>query len=140
MKKEFSKQWKGSSQPRKQRKYLANAPIHIKRKFLSINLSKDLRKKQETRNIEVRVGDKVKVMRGKFKKKEGKVTKILTKLGKIYIERIQIDKKDGSKVDVPFRASNLQIIELNMDDKKRFSNNKETSKKAEKPVVKENKK
>lgn len=139
MKKEFSTAWKGSSQPRKQRKYLANAPLHIKRKFLSVNLSKDLRKKQGTRNVEVRKGDKVKVMNGKYKKKEGKVLEILVKQGKIYIENIQVKKQEGSKVNVPFRASNLQIIELNTDDKRRFSKIKETSKKAEKPVVKEKK-
>jgi hypothetical protein len=35
MKKEFSTSWKASRQVRKQRKYLANAPIHIKRKLIN---------------------------------------------------------------------------------------------------------
>ena len=35
------------------------------------------------------------------------------------IEGIQIKKKDGSNVNVPLRASNLQITELNLSDKKR---------------------
>ena len=126
MKKEFSKAWIGSKQPRKQRKYVANAPLSIKKKLLSVNLSKDLRKKQETRNVEVRVGDKVKILRGKFKKKEGKVTKVLTKQLKVYVEGIQTTKHDSSKVDVPLKASNLQIIELNLDDKKRFKRNQAT--------------
>jgi len=39
---------------------------------------------------------------------------------KVYIEEIQIKKTDGSKTNVPLKASNLQIIELNLDDKKRF--------------------
>jgi len=34
MKKIFSTHWKASKQPRKQRKYRAKAPLHIKRKFL----------------------------------------------------------------------------------------------------------
>lgn len=130
MKKKFSIKWKASKQPRKQRKYLANAPLHIKRKMLSVNLSKDLRKKHEKRNILLRKGDIVKIMRGKFKKKQGKVTEIKTKKGKIYIENMQVKKQDGSKANIPFRASNLQIIELNMEDKKRFKKiNKETPKK-----------
>ncbi|HKL23288.1 MAG TPA: 50S ribosomal protein L24 [Candidatus Nanoarchaeia archaeon] len=138
MKKEFSDKWKGSSQPRKQRKYTANAPLHTKRKLLSVNLSKDLRKKRNTRNVPLRKGDKVKILRGKFKGKEGNVTKILTKQIKIYIENIQTKKQDGSSVDVPLRPSNLQIIELNMDDKKRFKT--ETPKKENSPVKTENKK
>lgn len=119
MKQKFSKSWKASKQPRKQRKYSANAPLHIKRKLLSVNLSKELRKKHGIRNIELRKNDKVKVMRGKFKGKQGKVIEIRTKALKIYIEGIQVKKHDGSKVNVPLRASNLQIIELHKDDKKR---------------------
>ena len=120
MKQKFSTAWKASKQPRKQRKYLANAPLHIKRKFLSVNLSKELRKKHGKRNIPVVKGDKVKIMRGKFKKKSGKVTEVKTKMMKIYIEGIQVKKTDGSKASVPLRASNLQIIELNLDDVKRL--------------------
>lgn len=140
MKKEFSTSWTSSKQPRKQRKYLANAPLHRKRKMLSVNLSKTLRTEHKTRNIVLRKGDKVKVLRGKFKGIEGKVIEIKTKLLKIYIEGIQTTKQDGSKVNVPLKASNLQIIELIMDDKKRLKNTKtETPKKEKKETIKEKK-
>lgn len=129
MKKKFSIKWKASKQPRKQRKYLSNAPLHTKRKMLSANLSKDLRKKYVKRSIPLRKGDTIKIMRGKFKKKQGKVIKITAKAFKIYAEGMQRKKNDGSKVDVPLKASNLQIIELNLEDKKRF---KKLSKKIEK--------
>lgn len=139
MKKEFSKAWKGSKQPRKQRKFLAKAPLHIKRRLLSVNLSKGLRAVHNTRNIEVRKGDKVKIMRGKYKGKDGKVIEVLTKTQKIYIENIQTTKLDGSKVNVPMKPSNLQIIELNKEDKKRLKTKTETPKKETKPVNKEKK-
>ncbi len=119
MKQKFSTSWKASSQPRKQRKYLANAPLHIKKKLIRANISKDLRKKYSKRSIAVIKGDVVKIMRGKFKKKQGKVIEVKTKLGKIFIENIQIKKQDGSKVNVPLKASNLQIIELNLENKNR---------------------
>jgi len=119
MKKEFSTSWKSSKQPKKQRKYLANAPLHLKKKFVSVNLSKELRKKYGKRNIPVRKGDTVKVMRGKFKKKQGKVMSVELKSSKISIEGIQIKKQDGSKVNVKLQPSNLQIIELNLEDRKR---------------------
>jgi large subunit ribosomal protein L24 len=127
MKNKFSKHWKASTQPRKQRKYTANAPLHIKKKMLSTNLSKELRKKFKIRNIEVRKGDTVKIMRGKFKKKTGKILEVNVKTSKVKIEGIQVKKQDGSKVNVRLWPSNLQIIELNTDDKKRMKRmNKET--------------
>ena len=61
-------------------------------------------------------------MRGKFKKKQGKVLEINVKRKRILVEGIQVKKMDGSKVGISQRASNLQVIELNMDDKKRIKN------------------
>ncbi|PIO08323.1 50S ribosomal protein L24 [Candidatus Pacearchaeota archaeon CG10_big_fil_rev_8_21_14_0_10_34_12] len=122
MKQKFSKNWKSSKQPRKQRKYLFNSPLHIKKKLLSVNLAKDLRKKYGKRNVVVRKGDIVKVLRGKFKKKQGKVTSVNVKLSKLIIEGIQVQKRDGSKTSIKMRPSNLQIVELNEEDKKRLKN------------------
>ena len=124
MKRKFSTHWNSSSQPRKQRKYIANAPLHLKRKFLGVNLSKELRKKYGRRNIIVRKGDEVKVMGGKFKGKHGKITMVYTKKGKVTVENMQIKKQDGSKANVKIHPSNLQIIELNLTDKKRMKENK----------------
>ena len=59
-------------------------------------------------------------MVGKFKKKEGKVTKVMLKTSKVIVDGIQIKKKDGSKVDIKMEPSNLMIIELNLDDKRRL--------------------
>lgn len=129
MKKQFSTSWKASKQPRKQRKYLANAPLHLKKKLIGANLSKDLRKKHNKRNLPLKKGDVVKIMRGKFKGKTGKVTEVRMKYRKIIIEGIQTKKQDGSKANIPLRASNLQIIELNLEDKKRL---KQTEKVEEK--------
>ena len=119
MKKHFSKHWKASRQPRKQVKYRANAPLHIKHKFMSANLDKDLRKKYGKRSFPIRKGDSVKIMRGEFKKKTGKVGLVDLKKLRIAIESLQKTKKDGSKINVWFDPSNLQIKELNLDDKKR---------------------
>ena len=132
MKKEFSKHWKSSKQPRKQRKFLAKAPLHAKRKFLSANLSKELRKTQGKRNVILRKGDTVKIMRGKFKRKRGKIIDIKVKTEKVYVEGIQSTKIDGSKKNIPLKASNLQILELNLDDNKRFKKNVQEMKETEK--------
>ena len=120
MKQEFSTKWKASSQPRKQRKYIHNAPLHVARKFMASTLDKILRKKYGMRNIEVRKGDEVKIMVGKFKKKQGKVSLVQTMKSRVAVEGIQHSKKDGTKVNVWFHPSNLKILVLNEDDKKRL--------------------
>lgn len=119
MKKQFSKSWKASKQPRKQRKYLAEAPLSTRKKMISSNLSKELRKKYGKRNISLRKGDVVKIMRGKFKKSTGKITEVDLKNLKVIVEGIQIKKQDGSKANVKIEPSNVQIIELNLEDQKR---------------------
>lgn len=120
MKEKFSKHWKSSKRPGKQRKYLANAPLHIRKKFLSVNLSKELRKTYKRRNISLKKGDVIKIMRGKFKGKQGKIKEVKLKTSKVIVEGIQVKKQDGSKADIRLQPSNLQIIELNIEDKKRL--------------------
>jgi len=137
MKKKFSTSWKASSQPRKQRKYKANAPLHLKKKLVSVNLSKPLRKEQGKRNIQIKKGDKVKIMRGKYKGKTGKIMEVNLKYSKVYIENIQVTKMDNSKANVPLRSSNLQIIKENKNKEVK----KETPKKGDsKPKSEEKKK
>lgn len=119
MKQEFSKHWIASRQPRKQRKYRANAPLHILRKFMSANLSKALKEKYTKKSFPLRKEDKVKIMKGQFKKRTGKIGSVDLKKSRVSIEGIQRTKKDGTKINVWFNASNLQIQELNLEDKKR---------------------
>lgn len=119
MKNEFSSSWKSSVQKRKQKKYNHNAPLHIRHRFLSANLSKELRKKYSKRNLPLRKGDEVLIMRGSFKAKKAKVTSVNLKDTTVYLENIQRSKKDGTKVNIPLIPSNLQIIALNLDDKLR---------------------
>ena len=119
MKNKFSKTWKKSKQPRKQRKYRYNAPLNIKNKFLGCHLSKELREKYKKRNMTIRKGDSVKVLRGQFKGKTGKIDRVDIKKSKVYITGIDITKKDGTKALYPIHPSNLIINELNLEDKKR---------------------
>lgn len=119
MKTKFSSSWGKSKQPRKQRKYRYNAPLHIKQNFVSAHLSKELRKKYNKRSIGLRKGDTVKVMIGQFKNKTGKIEEISVKKTLVYVNGIEVVKRDGTKARYPINPSNLMITELNMDDKKR---------------------
>lgn len=119
MKAIFSRSWKSSKQPRKQRKYLFNAPISIRHRFLSAHLAKELIKKYNRRSIPLRKGDEIKIVRGQFKGKKGKIENVDLKNLRVFVENIQHTKSDGTKTFYPLHPSNLIITNLNLTDKKR---------------------
>ncbi len=100
----------------KQRKRIA--PF-VKMKGLGSHLSKSLRQKYNIRTVGLRKGDEVKVMRGKFKDKQGTVDKIIPKKEKVFITGVEIEKQDGTKSKVSIHNSNLIITSLNLKDKLR---------------------
>ncbi len=122
MKKLFSTLWKASTQPRKQRKYHFNLPMHSRRKLLSVHLSKALREKHGTRSLAVRVGDKVRVLRGTHKGKEGAVKSVDSKRIKVIVEKVEHPKKEGGAAPYPLSPSNLMITEIK-SDKRRIKKN-----------------
>lgn len=129
--KKFSTAWKRSRLPRKQRKYRHQVPLHLKQKMFHLHLSPELRKKYGFRNVLARKGDKVKVLGGRFARKEGKVEGLNLNRGKIFVSGIELIKKDGTKIHFSLKPSHLMIIELDLGDKYRkekleFHHKKET--------------
>jgi large subunit ribosomal protein L24 len=123
-----------SSLPRKQRKARYNAALHQKQTFAHVALSKDLRARHSVKNIQVRKGDTVKILRGQFKRKQGKVEKVDLKRERVLIEGAHKEKKDGSKNYYPIHPSNIQIISLELSDskrKKKVQSKKQVQSKAE---------
>jgi len=87
---------------------------------MSSHLSKELKEKYHKRSAQIKKGDKIKIMRGTFKGKTGTIEKVETKRGKIFITGIEIIKKDGTKRLAPIASSNLLILSLDLEDKKRI--------------------
>lgn len=119
MEKDFVVSWKSSKKPGKQRKYVKRAPNHIKSKMIRSKVSDEISKKYNIGTVRVIKGDRVKILRGQFKGKTGKVESINVKLCKVNIENIGLQKKDGTKTKYPIHHSNIVITELNLSDKKR---------------------
>ncbi|MBN2331395.1 MAG: 50S ribosomal protein L24 [Candidatus Aenigmarchaeota archaeon] len=119
MKNEWSSKWKASSQPRKQRKYRLNAPLHIRRRFMAANVDPSLRQRFGKRSMVVRKGDEVMVTRGKLRGTKGVVERVDLKGERVFIEGVKMKKVDGSDVSRPLAPSNLVILKLNVDDKRR---------------------
>lgn len=120
MKSIFSIQWLSSIQPRKQRKYRHNAPLHTRGTFLHAKLAKDLKEKHGCSSLRVRTGDKVKILRGQFKGIEGNVDRVDVAREKIFVKDAELAKKDGGKVAYPIHPSNVMITSVTTEDKKRF--------------------
>ncbi|ASJ02233.1 50S ribosomal protein L24 [Thermococcus profundus] len=108
-----------SKKPGKQRKFLYNAPLHLRQKIIAAPLSRELREKYGVRNLPVREGDKVKIVRGDFRGKEGKVMEVDLKRYRIHVEGVTQTKVDGTEVFYPIHPSNVIIVELNLDDEER---------------------
>ncbi|MFB6292408.1 MAG: 50S ribosomal protein L24 [Candidatus Nanohaloarchaea archaeon] len=112
----WSREWKSSKNPSKQRKYRENAPLHVKDELVSANLDPELRDELGTRNISLRTGDRVKVMRGDRKGDSGIVSRIDRENTKVYVNGIETERQDGSSHAIPLRPSNLQVTAINVED------------------------
>ncbi len=119
MKTKFANVWKRSVQPRKQRKYRANLPNHLKQKLMRAPLSKELRKKYNKRSLTLRVGDTIKVVTGQFKGVMGKIDIIDYNKNKIKLTGAELVKSNGQLVKYPIDPSNVTIITPELSDKKR---------------------
>lgn len=110
-----------SKQPRKQRKARYEAELHTRQKWLAVHMNKETRTKLKTkrRNIPVREGDRVKVMRGENRGKSGKVSRVDLKHSKVYVEGIVRKRGKGGEVLVPIDPSKLLMVEAGFADKMR---------------------
>jgi len=106
-------------QPRKSRLRAYNAPLHTRGKRIASPLSKELREKYGKRSVPLRVGDTVIVVRGNFKGHKDKVTSIDRKLYRVYVKGVFNKTAKGEEAPRPINASNLRVVELVLEDKKR---------------------
>lgn len=121
-----------SKKPQKKRKKYFQSKLHEIHKQLATHLSEKLRDTLKRRALSVRKNDVVRVMRGDYKGKQGKVVKVDYKKRQVFIDGITRKKTNGTEVLVPFNASNLLIVEIEGTDKKRIKTKKETKQRTEK--------
>ncbi|MBI4010347.1 MAG: 50S ribosomal protein L24 [Candidatus Aenigmarchaeota archaeon] len=129
-----------SKKPNKQRKFLHNAPLHLRRKLLSAHLSKELRQEFKRRALPLRKGDEVEIVKGKYASKTGKIAKVDLNNYKVYIEGITRRRTVGTEVQVPIHPSNLEITNLSLNDEFRRKILQRKGIKVEKPKEMEDKK
>ncbi|ORY64610.1 putative ribosomal protein L26 [Leucosporidium creatinivorum] len=104
-----------SQSRRKAHKAHFDAPSSVRRKIMSASLDKALREKYNTRSIPVRKDDEVKIVRGTYKGREGKVVQVYRKKWVIHVERVHREKGSGATVPIGINPSNVVITSLKLD-------------------------
>ena len=84
---------------------------------MSAALSKELREKHSARSMPIRKDDEVKVVRGTYKGREGKVIQVYRKKYVIHIiyEHVQRERANGAQVFVGIHPSKFVITKLKVD-------------------------
>jgi large subunit ribosomal protein L24 len=93
----------------------------VRQKYLHARLEKKLADKYKLRSIQIRKGDTIKVLRGDFRDREGKVAKVNLKDETIEVDGVTVHKADGSEVSRPIHPSNVIVTKLEVKDKRRMS-------------------
>lgn len=104
-----------SSSRRKSRKAHFTAPSHLRRKIMSAGLSKELRKKHGVRSLPVRKDDEVRVVRGTYKDREGKIIAAYRRKWVIHIEKVTREKANGQTIQVGIHPSKVVITKVKMN-------------------------
>lgn len=86
---------------------------------MSSALSKELRGKHNTRSLPIRKDDEVRIVRGKYKGREGKVTQVYRKKWVIHVDRVQRDKSNGATSPIGIHPSNVVITTIKLDKDRR---------------------
>ncbi|MFC4357286.1 50S ribosomal protein L24 [Halobium salinum] len=106
-------------QPRKQRNQRRDAPLHERQKQVRAPLSPELRDEYGRRNVRVNAGDTVEVLRGDFAGTEAEVAEVDLTDEVIRVEDVVVEKADGEEVLRPLDASNVRVVELDLEDERR---------------------
>lgn len=69
----------------------------------------------QTRSLPIRKDDEVRIVRGKYKGREGKVTQVYRKKWVIHVDRVQRDKSNGATVSIGIHPSNVIITTIKLD-------------------------
>jgi len=89
-------------------------------KKFGASLSKDLQEKHGRKSVRPVKGDSVRIVRGGFKRIEGKISAVDPENGKVFVEGVTREKIAGGKTGpVPIDSSKIVITSLNLDDDRR---------------------
>lgn len=120
--------------PDTERKKHYKAKLHRKRNDLHVHLSKELRTKlkRKKRSILVRRDDRVKILRGPGKGKDGKIARVDVSKRKVFVEGITVKNAKAKEVLIPLEPSNVVLVSLEPTKERKELFSEEAFKKPEK--------
>ncbi|GAA6051318.1 hypothetical protein NBRC10513_000329 [Rhodotorula toruloides] len=116
---------------RKAHKAHFGAPSSVRRILMSAPLSKELRAEHGVRSIPIRKDDEVKIVRGTYKGREGRINTSNRKNFRVFVEGVSRDKGNGATVPIPVSASNVVITKIKMDKDRTALLKRKSTKKGE---------
>lgn len=69
----------------------------------------------QTRSLPIRKDDEVRIVRGTYKGREGKVTQVYRKKWVIHVDRVQRDKSNGATAPIGINPSKVVITTIKLD-------------------------
>jgi large subunit ribosomal protein L24 len=106
-----------SKKPKKQRKALYNAKNHQRSKLLSTRLADFLQEEYGVKQLPLRTGDAVRIVKGEFKNFEGEIIEIDSKKQRAKIKEAAFEKTDGTEFHPSIHISNLIITRFKNEGK-----------------------
>ena len=105
-----------SRQPDVQRRALYQAPHHVRRRRMTLPLSRELRTRYGRRRLPVRKGDTVRVMAGSFLGREERVARVDLRHYAVVLDNVTLQKADKKLKQLPISTGHLMITKLNLAD------------------------
>jgi large subunit ribosomal protein L24 len=105
-----------STQPRKQRRVAFNASAFDRHRQMTVALSRELRARYKRRALPLRKGDTVRIISGKFKGTEERISKVDMRSLRVTLDSVTIKKVDQKLKPLPIPANTLILTRLNLAD------------------------
>jgi large subunit ribosomal protein L24 len=102
--------------PRKQRLARFTAHTTLRRRLMSVPLSRDLRARYGRRQLPIRKGDTVRVLRGSFIGREERVAKVDRRSYSVTLDNITVKTGESKLKPLPLRTNSLLLTRLNLAD------------------------
>ncbi|MCI4350631.1 MAG: 50S ribosomal protein L24 [Thermoplasmata archaeon] len=102
--------------PRKQRLARFTAHTTLRRRLMSVPLSRDLRARYGRRQMPVRKGDTVRVLRGSYIGREERVARVDRRSYSVTLDNITVKTGEAKLKPLPLRTNSLLLVRLNLAD------------------------
>ncbi len=104
------------SSARRQRKMLYTAHTALRRRMMSVPLSKELRSRFHRRALPPRKGDTVRILKGSYEGREERIAKVDRRALAVTLDNVTSKTGESKQTALPVRTGSLVLVHLNLAD------------------------